>query len=145
METPLLEGTDLAEALKKIAGLIGPGTAEVRISVSGRPVTLSSSTKHHLLRIAQEAITNAVRHAAARVITITLAYEPDCVTLQVADDGNGFVPNEVLVNGIGHFGLRGLRGRAGKIGGELSIQSAPGCGTTVCVVVRLAAAVSPSP
>lgn len=139
METPLLDGAELGEALKQITGLIGPGTAQVEITTTGRPVPLSSSTKHHLLRIAQEAITNAVRHAAARTIAIQLAYEPDGVTLQVTDDGNGFVPSQVLANGIGHFGLRGLRGRAGKIGGELSIQSAPGCGTTVQVRVQTAA------
>lgn len=136
METPLLEGTELGEALHKITALIGPGPAEVRIDVSGRPLPLPPATKHHLLRIAQEAITNAVRHAAARTIVITLAYEPAGVTLSVTDDGNGFVPNRVLSGGIGHFGLRGLRGRAAKIGGELHIESTPGHGTTVRVTVR---------
>lgn len=136
METPILEGAELGEALTKIASLIGPGTAEVKFRLTGQPFPLSSATKHHLLRIAQEAITNAVRHAAAKTITITLAYAAEGVTLQITDDGNGFVPSEVLANGIGHFGLRGLRGRASKINGELSIQSAPGCGTTVQVRVQ---------
>lgn len=139
METPLLEGTELGEALKKLAELIGPGAAEVRIDVTGRPAGLSSATKHHLLRIAQEAITNAVRHAAARTIAITLAYGATDVTLSVCDDGNGFVPSQVLAGGIGHFGLRGLRGRAAKIGGELHIESAPGHGTTVRVTVQTSA------
>jgi signal transduction histidine kinase len=137
METPLLEGTELDEALRKIAALIGHGGAQLRITVTGRPVALSPATKHHLLRIAQEAMTNAVRHAAARTITITLAYEPEGVVLSVSDDGNGFVPGEVLASGLGHFGLRGLRGRAGKIGGDLHLESAPGQGTTVRVTVRI--------
>jgi signal transduction histidine kinase len=136
METPLLEGTGLGEALNKIAALIGPGTTGVQIAVSGEPTDLPSAVKHHLLRIAQEAITNAVRHAAAKTITITLAYEPTSVALSISDDGNGFIPSEVLTKGIGHFGLRGLRGRAAKIGGELDIISAPGHGTTVLVVVQ---------
>jgi signal transduction histidine kinase len=136
METPLLEGTELGEALRKIAMLIGPGGATVQTTVNGNPTELPSAVKHHLLRIAQEAITNAVRHAAARTINIALTYEHDDVTLSVTDDGNGFVPSDVLTKGIGHFGLRGLRGRAAKIGGELNICSAPGHGTTVLVVVQ---------
>lgn len=136
MESPLLESTPLDEALKKLATLIAPGAATVRIDVSGPRRELPPAIKHHLLRIAQEAITNAVRHAAAQTITITLAYEPAQVILSVTDDGNGFVPNEVLTKGLGHFGLRGLRGRAGKIGGELNIESAPGHGTTIRVTVN---------
>ena len=108
----------------------------MKITVTGRPFEISPAVKHLLLRIAQEAITNAVRHAAARTIVITLAYAADGVRLEVTDDGNGFVPGEVLTKGIGHFGLRGLRGRAGKIGGDLHIQSSPGQGTTVRVTVR---------
>jgi signal transduction histidine kinase len=136
METPLLDGTELGDALRKISALIGPGTARVEVSVTGQQTPLSPATKHHLLRIAQEAITNSVRHAAAKTITISLSYLPSGVSLTVADDGNGFVPNDVLNNGIGHFGLRGLRGRANKIDGELQVQSAPGTGTSVRVTVR---------
>ncbi|HWA24469.1 MAG TPA: sensor histidine kinase [Lacunisphaera sp.] len=139
METPLLADTELGDALRKIASLIDPGAARVQITVSGRLVELSPSTKHHLMRIGQEAITNAVRHAAATTIAVHLAYESHAVSLSVSDDGNGFVPGEVLTKGLGHFGLRGLRGRAAKIGGELTIESAPGRGTTVCIVVPLTA------
>jgi signal transduction histidine kinase len=123
-----------------MATLISPGTPWVEIKVSGSSVALSSTAKHHLLRIAQEAITNAVRHAAAKKITILLTYEPHAVTLSITDDGNGFVPADVLSNGIGHFGLRGLRGRAAKIGGEIEIQSAPGQGTAIRIVVNGASA-----
>jgi signal transduction histidine kinase len=137
METPLLEGTELGDALRKITSLIAPGETHVEITVNGPPANLSPSTKHHLLRIAQEAITNAVRHSAARTIAITLDYEENAVVLSITDDGNGFVPHDVLNKGLGHFGLRGLRGRAGKIGGELQIDSAPGRGTTVRIRVQL--------
>ena len=60
------------------------------------------------------------------------------MSLSITDDGNGFVPHDVLTSGIGHFGLRGLRGRAAKIGGKLEIRSAPGEGTTVRVIVQTA-------
>lgn len=136
MESPLLEGTNLGDALQKLTALIGPGEARVEIKVNGRPAALAPAINHHLLRIAQEAITNAVRHAAASTITISLDYRAEGVALTVTDDGNGFVPHDVLTTGLGHFGLRGLRGRAAKIGGELEIRSAPGGGTTIHVAVR---------
>ena len=135
METPMLEGTELGEALGKLAALISPGDAQVKVTVTGQPVELPSATKHHLLRIAQEAITNAVRHASARTIAINLAYGVDNISLSITDDGCGFVPSVAHASGIGHFGLRGLRGRAGKINGDLQIDSAPGRGTTVSVTV----------
>jgi signal transduction histidine kinase len=139
MESPLLEAADLGQALDKLAGLISPGTARLSVTVSGDPVPLTSSTKHHLLRIGQEAITNAVRHAAADAITVRLAYEPAAIALTVSDDGCGFVPDAVMATDIGHFGLRGLRGRAAKVGGALDIRSEPGRGTTIRIVVPLAA------
>ena len=117
---------------------LSPQTPQVEITATGSSATLSSSTKHHLLRIAQEAITNAVRHAAAKSVTVVLDCESEWVSLSVQDDGNGFVPDEVLSLGIGHFGLRSLRGRALKIGGEIQIQSAPGQGTLIKVVVSRA-------
>lgn len=142
MESPLLEDAELGTALQKMATLISPGTPRVELKVAGSSAALSSSTRHHLLRMAQEAITNAVRHAAAKTITIVLSCETNRVTLSITDDGNGFVPAEVLSNGIGHFGLRGLRGRAAKIGGDLQIQSAPGQGTAIRIVVQQAVSVT---
>jgi len=139
MESPLLKSTALDDALRKLATLIHPGAATVQITVTGERRELPPGLKHHLLRIAQEAITNAVRHAAARTITIALTYDHDDLTLSVTDDGNGFIPSDVLTKGIGHFGLRGLHGRAAKIGGEFNIRSAPGHGTTVQVAVQIPA------
>ena len=89
---------------------------------------------HHLLRIAQEASTNAVRHAKATQITLELDYGPDSVVLTIADDGTGFSPDDTL-NLSGHFGLRGIRARATKLGGQFTIQSAPDAGTTIRVEV----------
>jgi signal transduction histidine kinase len=139
MESPLLDDAELGTALHKMAALISPGTPRVDIKVVGSSAALSSATKHHLLRMAQEAITNAVRHAAARTISIVLTCEAGIVSLSITDDGNGFVPAEVLSNGIGHFGLRGLRGRAAKIGGDIQIRSAPGEGTSIRIAVQGAA------
>jgi signal transduction histidine kinase len=104
---------------------------------------VSSSTKHQLLRIAQEAITNAVRHGNARKIFVHLEYSAAEVSLEIFDDGCGFVPQDVFTNGLGHFGLRGLRARASKINADLQIISAPNRGTTVRIVIPLARATPP--
>jgi len=137
MESPLLQDTELGEALRKLTALINPGSATIDIAVAGTPVPLASTTKHHLLRIAQEAITNAVRHATPRRIAIDLDYRPAAVALSIIDDGVGFDPDEVLSKNIHHFGLRGLRTRATKLGGTLQIRSAPGRGTSIHIVVPL--------
>jgi signal transduction histidine kinase len=141
MESPLLEGTELGEALRKITALINVGTVVIETRVEGEPVELPRITKHHLLRLAQEATTNAVRHAQAGHITIELRYTADAIALMIVDDGIGFVPDEVRSKTFGHFGLRGQRARAEKIGGVLTLESAPGAGTLVRIVVPIRAAV----
>ena len=145
METPLLEDTELSDALRKLTHLLSSGAAQLEIAVAGTSRPLPSATQHHLLRIAQEAITNAVRHAAARRIVVGLDYSATALSLSVVDDGVGFPATEVMTRSIGHFGLRGLRGRAIKIGAELSIDSEPGRGTTIRVTVPLKDADSLSP
>jgi signal transduction histidine kinase len=135
LESPLLENADLGEALNKMAGLISSGEPHIEIKITGMPRRLSSSVRHHLLRIAQEAITNAVRHGAANRITVLLHYAEDSVSLSVNDDGRGFVPQQVLTRELGHFGLRGLRGRADKINGDIKIISEPGRGASIRISV----------
>ncbi len=144
MESPLLEGTELGEALQKIAALIGSGASGIEISVSGSAAPLPSAIQHHLLRIAQEAITNAVRHAGATTVVVRLEYRARAVFLSVTDDGVGFEANDVLEKSAGHFGLRGLRGRAAKIGGELHIDSSRGKGTVIEILVPLPDSFNPS-
>jgi signal transduction histidine kinase len=144
MESPLLEGTDLDDALRKIAALIDSGSDKIEISVSGPSFPLPSATQHHLLRIAQEAITNAVRHAGPTTIAVRLEYRSRAVFLSISDEGAGFDPDDVLERSIGHFGLRGLRGRVAKIGGELRIGSSPGRGTVIEILVPMAEPVADS-
>ena len=136
MDSPLLESNDLGEALRKLATFTASSDLVPAVTVSGTPVQLPRFTTHHLLRIAQEATTNALRHAQPRKIGIQLDYAPDAVALDIADNGAGFDPDTAL-NQSGHFGLRGIRGRAKKIGGELTIISAPNAGTTIRVRVPL--------
>ncbi len=143
LESPLLQNDSLSHALSKLADLIGNETNVVEVSAVGTEAAVSSTTKHHLLRIAQEAITNAVRHSGAHHVRVELKFSADTAFLAVRDDGKGFAIDEVLVGGLGHFGLRGLRSRAQKIQGDLQIESTPGQGTCVCITVPLAS--SPVP
>ncbi|HEX2860458.1 MAG TPA: sensor histidine kinase [Lacunisphaera sp.] len=141
MESPLLEGNDLGAALRKLSTLMTSGKVAPRVEVSGTPVALPRPATRHLLRIAQEATTNALRHAGAQEIIIRLDYQPEAVVLAIRDDGTGFQPESVL-NQAGHFGLRGIRTRVKKLRGTLAITSADGEGTTLQVHVPLSAAPS---
>ncbi len=142
MQSPLLENADLSTALRRVAQDISAGDASlVTVDVRGAVFPLTSAVEHHLLRIAQEAITNAVKHGNPRTIFLELQYLPEAVMLMVRDDGNGFAPEAVSTEG-GHFGLQGMRGRAMKIGAELTVSSRPGDGTTVRIVVPRESAAS---
>jgi signal transduction histidine kinase len=136
MDSPLLADNDLAEALRKLTTYADSSTVVPLVTVSGNSVPLSRFTTHHLLRIAQEATTNAVRHAHPTRIDMELEYGPESVVLTIKDDGIGFNPDDMLNMG-GHFGLRGIRGRATKLGGEFTILSAPERGTSIRVEVPL--------
>jgi signal transduction histidine kinase len=85
-----------------------------------------------LYRIAQEALHNVVKHAGARQVRLEVGRVPDGVRLEVTDDGRGFDPTKVP---DGHLGLTGMRSRAERLGGQLTVTSTPGSGTTVAVVV----------
>ena len=93
--------------------------------------------EQHLLRIAQEAVTNTVKHAHASEVRIHLEMDNGKLRLRVADDGEGFEQNEAFSEVGGHFGLLGMRERAERLGGELQLHSEPGQGTEVEVTVPL--------
>lgn len=135
LESPLLQNSSLDEALRKLAGYIHSGAIEVSVVTHGEQASLDSLVQHNFLRIAQEAITNAVKHAHATRIAVTLRVQRGVVMLSVSDNGDGF-DVESHSKAEGHFGLRGLRARAKAIGADLEIASAPKTGTTVRVTVR---------
>ncbi len=90
-----------------------------------------------MLRIAQEAVTNALKHAEARKIRVKLHMEARKLCLHIEDDGHGFEQDGVFSSLGGHFGLLGMRERAERLGGELHLASHPGQGTEVAVEVPL--------
>jgi signal transduction histidine kinase/ligand-binding sensor domain-containing protein len=109
--------------------------------VIGRPRQCSGDADVQLLRIAQEAVTNAVKHGRATQIRITLHFDKDGVRLAIVDNGCGFVPEErdpAPATGH-HLGLLTMRERAARLRGKLALISSPGVGTTIEAAVPLAA------
>ncbi|MYV54082.1 GAF domain-containing sensor histidine kinase [Streptomyces sp. SID3212] len=91
---------------------------------------LPAAQEEALLRVAQEALHNALRHSGADRVDVTLARRGTGVVLGVTDNGRGFDPRAVRRAGR-HLGLVSMRDRAGGVGGRLTVQSAPGRGTTI--------------
>jgi signal transduction histidine kinase/ligand-binding sensor domain-containing protein len=105
---------------------------EMQTRVTGTPRPLPPEVERNVLRIAHEAVTNALRHAGARTLAVDLAFEDDGVCLRVRDDGCGFDPDVYLRGSRGeHFGLLGISERATSLGGELRVRSRPGEGTEI--------------
>lgn len=131
---PALDDTTLADALERLCATTSTRhriTAGFRST--GDPVPLPTAHEVALLRIAQAALANTVRHAGATTAEITLSYLGDEIALDVVDDGIGFDPARLPAPdpGEGGFGLAAMRSRARALGGSLSIESAPGHGTAL--------------
>ena len=131
-----LERKDLPTALNDTARrLTKDTTLQAMVQVTGTFRPVPASIENNVLRIAQEAINNAVKHSQAQRIMIDLHFETEALQLRVRDDGCGFDP--AVENRDGHFGLVGMRERAREIEAELKIQSEPESGTQVIVNVPL--------
>lgn len=129
-----LDRTHLADAVRELTARLTEETGiEAYTVVTGRPVALPPSTEGELLRVVQEALTNARRHAHAVSVSVTLSYLVDVLAIDIQDDGTGFAP-AVRHTGIG---LTSMRERVAALGGLLAVESAPGEGTTVAVTVPL--------
>lgn len=129
-----LEEATLPEALaqlgKALSDTQGPA---VCVDIEGTPVALPPWVSSHLFRIAQEAVTNTLKHAKATRIRLLLSFEGETLRLEVSDDGCGFNPVESRKEK--RFGLLGLRERAAALRAQLVLDTAPGSGTRVAVVV----------
>jgi ligand-binding sensor domain-containing protein/signal transduction histidine kinase len=138
LRSQALDKNDLPAALSDTARRLTAETGvQPKVEVSGTFRPLSQLIEGNLLRIGQEAINNAVRHAQARQILINLKFEARRVQLSVRDDGQGF-DYQTPQNGDGkHFGLVGMRERAEQISGTLKINSRENEGTEVVVDVPI--------
>jgi signal transduction histidine kinase len=141
---PALEADTLAGALKRLctanAATHGLPT---RFVVAGEPVGMDTAAEAALLRIAQSALANAAQHAEASEAVVTLTYLDTEVALDVVDDGIGFGSGTTgarRVDARTGFGLDTMRNRAREAGGTLTVESAPGKGTVVGVLLPISVA-----
>jgi signal transduction histidine kinase/ligand-binding sensor domain-containing protein len=138
LRASVLEGQDLAAALESGMRIWTAGAGiDVKVEVSGPQAPLPEEMEQQLLRIAQEAVTNIVKHAGATSIWIKLHTEAKRLFLRVVDNGHGFEQGGAFSSQDGHFGLIGMRERAERLGGELRLVSHPGEGTQVEVMAPL--------
>jgi two-component sensor histidine kinase len=134
-----LTDSDLPSALKAAVWHWAAGSsAALEIHITGAHPNLPEDVEQNVLRIAQEAVTNAVKHAGAKTVWIDLHLDPRTLRLVVRDDGRGFELSGAFVLVGGHFGLLGMRERAERLGGSLEVSSEPGTGTEVRASVPLA-------
>ena len=107
----------------------------IRLRLEGQPARVPLAARHHLLRIVREAVANAVKHAAASAIDIVVTGRPDGrTTVEIRDDGLGF-DLAACERKRGHFGIRGMRERARRIGATIAIDSRVRLGTSLVITL----------
>ncbi|BFM38385.1 AAA family ATPase [Synechocystis sp. LKSZ1] len=131
----LLEEGDLYRALNHLTAQMNSSTnTHITCEIIGVIYALSPDVENNLLRIGQEALTNAIKYAHATTIHVELVYEESQCLLQIKDDGKGFEVDQVYPTK--GFGLLGMSERVEQIGGELIIRSQPDRGTEIIVIVN---------
>lgn len=134
LRAPILEEVGLVGALRqRLEAVEQRANIEARLLTSEEIIHLPQPMEDHIFHIAQEALNNALRHSAAEEVIVRIEVEADRVLLSVADNGTGFDPNADSAG----MGLTTMQERAEAIGGQMTITSAPGQGTTVEVAVDL--------
>lgn len=113
---------------------------DAEVLVEGAERELPIDIQHNVLRICQEAVSNAARHGSPARIRITLAYDADRLTATVWDNGRGFPVEESRNAAAGHYGMTVMNERARRYGGSVTVESHPGRGTTVQASIPLAGA-----
>ncbi len=134
IQRPAKTGEDFIAKLREIAGRMLAGlewTFDVGVALELPSLT----AQRHLLLAFKEALHNIRKHAAARRVTIAFSLDGARLRLRIVDDGTGFEPRAAV---DGH-GLANLRHRAAALGGELSLESAPGRGTTLTLLLNSSA------
>ncbi|MBV9385069.1 MAG: AAA family ATPase [Chroococcidiopsidaceae cyanobacterium CP_BM_ER_R8_30] len=131
----LLEEGTLQSALHRLVNQMR-ATSSTILSYESKGVVYSLPTEveNHLLRIGQEALTNAIKYAKAGKILVELVYDDAQCLLRIKDNGQGFGVGSIT--SLGGFGLLGMSERAEQIGAQLAIQSQPGQGTEIIVTVN---------
>ena len=137
LQPSVIEESGLIETLQKLVERSNiPGRLRCNFHSDDVPEeTVLPAVRQDLLRIAQEAISNAVRHARPTVISVNVRWDPPNFVLEVIDNGSG-IANAKLANGDG-FGLSSMRARAENLGAQFDVRTAPGRGTSILVHVPI--------
>lgn len=134
LRSHLLENSTLVNAVGEVAKLMSASSrVPISVGTSGSPRKLPAQVENNLLRITQEALANALKHARATQINISFAYDPGKIRLRIQDDGVGFDTNNNGIVYAGHFGLLDMSERAEKMGGSFSVVSIPRQGTGIII------------
>ena len=134
LRPPILEQEGLAAALEaRLEAVEGRVGLKTQLRLEGES-QLPPDVQERLYRIALEALNNVLKHARASSVTVSLIKEPQVTVLKITDDGVGF--DLTVAQKSGGMGLQGMKERAEQIGGQLTVKSEPGLGTTVQVEVK---------
>jgi signal transduction histidine kinase len=137
LRSKVLEEHGLAAALKSmVQGALLDEGPKIVLEIAETVPSLPSGTDFHLLRIAQETLANAMKHAHAKNIVISLRDLGPSLVLSIQDDGIGFATKSQDTLMTAHFGILGIQNRVEKIGAELDICSSPGEGCQVTVTLN---------
>ena len=137
LRSPSLEKhADFSTALMKVSERVLHGTdIRLNFSAQGTPRNPDHHVEGNLLRICEEAVANAAKHASPTQVEVNLQYTAKALELRIRDNGCGFNPNGPDGSKAGHFGLAGIRERTKSLAGNVSLDSRPGHGTEI--IVRL--------
>jgi signal transduction histidine kinase len=125
-------GEGLAPAISQLTRRLSLETGiPIRFESNGSAPNLGAENERSLLMIVREALQNALRHAAPGHVSVALSSDRRGLRLEIEDDGRGFDPSVINWSNGRHYGLVGMRERAEKLGGGLSLTSSPGKGTQV--------------
>jgi signal transduction histidine kinase len=130
-------GAGLATAIGTAVTQIAKDTnVLLKLELDEKSRSLPADVEHNLLCIVREAVSNSIQHADARTIEVALAWTDEQLRLMVKDDGQGFDIDHGGSRPAGHYGLIGMKERAHLIGADFNLESWPGCGTSISVVLR---------
>ncbi|MEJ1973098.1 MAG: histidine kinase [Lacunisphaera sp.] len=133
-----LEQFALTQALSIASTQILTGSGiSVEHATTGDPRRLPEIVEENLLRIAQEALTNVLKHSGATAVALQLVFGPDSVAMEIKDNGSGLIASRIAATDQPHYGLLGMKERAKRMGGRLDVSGPAGEGTTVRVSISL--------